>query len=214
MVTVERTRPEAERLLSLAHEALGEPGRAGTGGGCARHALLEGDFMLHSGRRSPYYLDKYRFETRPRVARGRSASASQPPSEEFETGAVRLAAAGTRRRRRSRLRRRWPPGLPFVIVREGGQGLRHRQPDRGGSSSRASSCACSRTSSPPAVGLRRRCGRAPRGGTARWGNGGLRCRPRGGRRGRSRAARASACARSSEQGELLSATKTAGKPHG
>ena len=29
------------------------------------HALLEGDFLLRSGRRSSYYLDKYRFETRP-----------------------------------------------------------------------------------------------------------------------------------------------------
>src|SRR4030095_2453211 len=28
------------------------------------HALLEGDFVLRSGRRSSYYLDKYRFETR------------------------------------------------------------------------------------------------------------------------------------------------------
>ena len=29
------------------------------------HAYLEGDFLLRSGRRSQYYLDKYRFETRP-----------------------------------------------------------------------------------------------------------------------------------------------------
>ena len=28
-------------------------------------ALLEGDFVLRSGRRSNYYLDKYRFSTRP-----------------------------------------------------------------------------------------------------------------------------------------------------
>ena len=28
-------------------------------------AYLEGDFVLRSGRRSKYYLDKYRFETRP-----------------------------------------------------------------------------------------------------------------------------------------------------
>ena len=31
----------------------------------AEHAYLEGDFVLRSGRRSRYYLDKYRFETRP-----------------------------------------------------------------------------------------------------------------------------------------------------
>ena len=29
------------------------------------HALLEGDFVLRSGKRSSWYLDKYRFETRP-----------------------------------------------------------------------------------------------------------------------------------------------------
>ena len=28
-------------------------------------AYLEGDFVLRSGKRSRYYLDKYRFETRP-----------------------------------------------------------------------------------------------------------------------------------------------------
>ena len=31
------------------------------------HAYLEGDFVLRSGRRSRYYLDKYRFETRPEL---------------------------------------------------------------------------------------------------------------------------------------------------
>ena len=31
------------------------------------HAYLEGDFLLRSGKRSRYYLDKYRFETRPDV---------------------------------------------------------------------------------------------------------------------------------------------------
>jgi hypothetical protein len=30
-------------------------------------AYLEGDFVLRSGRRSRYYLDKYRFETQPAV---------------------------------------------------------------------------------------------------------------------------------------------------
>ena len=32
-------------------------------------AYLEGDFLLRSGRRSKYYLDKYRFETRPDLLR-------------------------------------------------------------------------------------------------------------------------------------------------
>ena len=31
------------------------------------HAYLEGDFLLRSGKRSRYYLDKYRFETRPEI---------------------------------------------------------------------------------------------------------------------------------------------------
>ena len=31
------------------------------------HALLEGDFVLRSGRRSAHYFDKYRFETRPEL---------------------------------------------------------------------------------------------------------------------------------------------------
>ncbi|MGI9657959.1 MAG: orotate phosphoribosyltransferase, partial [Gaiellaceae bacterium] len=30
-------------------------------------AYLEGDFLLRSGKRSPFYLDKYRFSTRPDV---------------------------------------------------------------------------------------------------------------------------------------------------
>ena len=33
-------------------------------------SYLEGDFVLHSGRRSRYYLDKYLFETDPTVLRG------------------------------------------------------------------------------------------------------------------------------------------------
>ena len=33
-------------------------------------AYLEGDFVLRSGRRSKYYLDKYLFETEPQVLRG------------------------------------------------------------------------------------------------------------------------------------------------
>ncbi len=32
-------------------------------------ALLEGDFVLRSGRRSSWYLDKYRFETSPDLLR-------------------------------------------------------------------------------------------------------------------------------------------------
>ena len=52
------------------------------------HAYLEGDFVLRSGRRSRYYLDKYRFETEPRLL-GRSESGSpraSPPSPPTPSG--------------------------------------------------------------------------------------------------------------------------------
>lgn len=54
-------------------------------------ALLEGDFVLRSGKRSSYYLDKYRFGTRPDLLRplGRAIAAAV---REHEPDAVRLAA--------------------------------------------------------------------------------------------------------------------------
>src|SRR5436189_6410078 len=54
-------------------------------------ALLEGDFVLRSGRRSHYYLDKYRFGTRPDLLRplGRAIADAV---REHEPDAVRLAA--------------------------------------------------------------------------------------------------------------------------
>ena len=39
--------------------------RAELGRRLVERAYLEGDFVLRSGRRSRYYLDKYRFETDP-----------------------------------------------------------------------------------------------------------------------------------------------------
>ena len=80
------------------------------------HAYLEGDFVLRSGRRSRYYLDKYRFETRPDIlgALGERIAASveelEPDAVRLagpELGAVALAAAGS-----------LAGGLPFVIVRK------------------------------------------------------------------------------------------------
>ena len=79
-------------------------------------AYLEGDFVLRSGRRSPYYLDKYRFETQPdllgrlgrRIAdevREHEPDATLLASPEL--GAVALAAAAS-----------LASGLPFVIVRK------------------------------------------------------------------------------------------------
>ena len=80
------------------------------------HAYLEGDFVLRSGRRSRYYLDKYRFETRPDLLAAlgeRIAAAARDHSPEAtrlagpELGAVALAAAGS-----------LASGLPFLIVRK------------------------------------------------------------------------------------------------
>ncbi|HEX6762002.1 MAG TPA: orotate phosphoribosyltransferase [Gaiellaceae bacterium] len=78
-------------------------------------AYLEGDFVLRSGRRSRYYLDKYRFETLPGLLRplGEAIAAAvvehEPEAVRLagpELGAVALAAAGS-----------LSSGLPFLIVR-------------------------------------------------------------------------------------------------
>jgi len=79
-------------------------------------AYLEGDFVLRSGKRSRYYLDKYRFETRPDLlaALGERIAATvrehEPDATRLagpELGAVALAAAGS-----------LASGLPFLIVRK------------------------------------------------------------------------------------------------
>ena len=79
-------------------------------------ALLEGDFVLRSGRRSSYYLDKYRFGTRPDLLRalGEAIAAAvrehEPDAVRLaapELGAVPLAAAASLELE-----------LPFVIVRK------------------------------------------------------------------------------------------------
>jgi orotate phosphoribosyltransferase len=80
------------------------------------HAYLEGDFVLRSGRRSRYYLDKYRFETRPDLlgalgdliadaVREHEPGAARLAGPEL--GAVALAAAAS-----------LASGLPFLIVRK------------------------------------------------------------------------------------------------
>lgn len=62
-------------------------------------ALLHGDFTLRSGRKSTYYLDKYRFETQPDVlaALGQLIATHVTPATTRiagpELGAVPLAAA-------------------------------------------------------------------------------------------------------------------------
>jgi orotate phosphoribosyltransferase len=87
------------------------------GAALREHAYLEGDFLLRSGRRSRYYLDKYRFETRPELLGplgDRIADAVREHEPEAarlagpELGAVALAAAAS-----------LASGLPFLIVRKG-----------------------------------------------------------------------------------------------
>jgi len=62
-------------------------------------AWLEGDFVLSSGRRSRYYLDKYLFETRPGILRrvgrqlGHLVPAGTTRLAAPELGAVLLGAA-------------------------------------------------------------------------------------------------------------------------
>jgi orotate phosphoribosyltransferase len=78
-------------------------------------SLLEGDFVLRSGRRSSWYLDKYRFETEPELLKalgGRLAHAVDECEPEASRlagpalGAVALAASAS-----------MASGLPFIIVR-------------------------------------------------------------------------------------------------
>lgn len=75
-------------------------------------ALLRGEFTLRSGRKSNYYLDKYRFETQPDVLRAlgemfaRHVDGSIQRIAGAELGAVALAAAVSMQ-----------VGKPFVIVR-------------------------------------------------------------------------------------------------
>jgi orotate phosphoribosyltransferase len=80
------------------------------------HAYLEGDFLLRSGKRSRYYLDKYRFETRPDILAAlgeriaHAVAEFEPEAARLagpELGAVALAAAGS-----------LASGLPFLIVRK------------------------------------------------------------------------------------------------
>src|ERR1043165_1197960 len=65
----------------------------------AQVALLRGDFTLRSGRKSNYYLDKYRFETQPDILAelGRLLAAHVAAQVDriagAELGAVPLAAA-------------------------------------------------------------------------------------------------------------------------
>lgn len=75
-------------------------------------ALLRGEFTLRSGRKSNYYLDKYRFETQPDVLKAlgemfaKFVGANVQRIAGAELGAVPLAAATS-----------MACGKPFVIIR-------------------------------------------------------------------------------------------------
>ena len=86
------------------------------GAALREHALLEGDFVLRSGKRSTYYLDKYRFETLPELL-GPIGERLAAAVREHEPDAVRLAgpALGAVALAASAS---LASGLPFVIVRE------------------------------------------------------------------------------------------------
>ena len=75
-------------------------------------ALLRGEFTLRSGRKSNYYLDKYRFETQPDVLKALGKMLAERVTNDIdrlagpELGAVALAAAAA-----------IESGKPFVLVR-------------------------------------------------------------------------------------------------
>jgi len=92
--------------------ALSDPAHDRLAADIAKAALLHGDFLLSSGRRSSYYLDKYRFETDPallrRIASGLTTMLDPAVTRLAgpELGAVALVTAVA-----------LETGLPFVIVR-------------------------------------------------------------------------------------------------
>jgi orotate phosphoribosyltransferase len=76
-------------------------------------AYLEGDFVLSSGKRSKYYLDKWRFETNPgllrEIAKALSDLLPSPPPDRLagvELGGVPLVAAVA-----------LETAIPYLIVR-------------------------------------------------------------------------------------------------
>ncbi len=83
-------------------------------------ALLEGDFTLRSGKRSRWYLDKYRFETDPGILRELGERLTglvadvEPEAARLAcpvVGAVALAASAA-----------MASGRPFIIVRDEAKG--------------------------------------------------------------------------------------------
>src|SRR6185312_4833957 len=108
-----RRPPAPDRPRSPGGGRVTSSGRAELGRRLVERAYLEGDFVLRSGRRSRYYLDKYRFETDPELLAGLGRElagmvrAHAPQAALLagpELGAVPLTAAAS-----------IESGLPFVI---------------------------------------------------------------------------------------------------
>jgi len=79
-------------------------------------AYLEGDFVLRSGRRSKYYMDKYLFETQPDILAELGKRFAERAGDAdiiagAELGGVALAAAAS-----------MASGKPFIIVRNAKKG--------------------------------------------------------------------------------------------
>ncbi len=99
----------------MTDRASAESAAESLGRALVERALLEGDFVLRSGRRSSWYLDKYRFETDPELLRAlgerlaEAAESCEPEAVRLAgpaLGAVALAASAA-----------MASGLPFIIVR-------------------------------------------------------------------------------------------------
>jgi orotate phosphoribosyltransferase len=89
---------------------------ADLGRSIVERALLEGDFVLRSGKRSSWYFDKYRFETEPGVLRSLGVALTdavrecEPDADRLACpvlGAVVLTASAS-----------LTSDLPFIIVRD------------------------------------------------------------------------------------------------
>lgn len=80
-------------------------------------AYLEGDFVLRSGKRSKYYLDKYLFETQPDILAALGREFAKHATDEVtliagaELGGVALAASAAMQ-----------AGKPWIIVRNSKKG--------------------------------------------------------------------------------------------
>ena len=98
----------ATRSSRISSDELGERIR--------EHALLEGDFVLRSGRRSSFYLDSYRFETQPELLEPLGARLAAA-AREFEPGLVRLAGPALGAVALAAAAS-LASGLPFLIVRQ------------------------------------------------------------------------------------------------